>query len=45
MVRRLLAHVLDRHHDPEVHFHRGPHGPTPCFEGSCPSPRLPVEDI
>jgi hypothetical protein len=26
-----------------VHFHQGPQGqPAPCFEDSCPNPRLSV---
>jgi hypothetical protein len=44
MVRRLLAQVLDRRSGHEVHFHQGPHGPAPCFEGACSSPRLRVEE-
>jgi hypothetical protein len=28
---------------PDVHFHQGPQGqPTPCFDDSCPNPRLSV---
>src|SRR4051812_35141744 len=28
-------------HSSPVHFHNGPHGsPAPCFEFSCPPPRL-----
>jgi hypothetical protein len=31
--------------DDAVHFHTGPQGqPSPCYEQTCPIPRLSVED-
>ncbi|HYZ28631.1 MAG TPA: hypothetical protein VE570_06200 [Thermoleophilaceae bacterium] len=38
---RRLSH--ERRAEQHVHFHRGPQGqPMPCYESSCPSPRLSI---
>ena len=38
---RLRGHAQPQ--APDVHFHQGPQGqPTPCFDGSCPNPRLSI---
>ena len=45
-VRAAIAALLSSHHDQShhVHFHNGPHAqPVPCFEHSCPRPRLSVD--
>jgi hypothetical protein len=44
MIRqRLRSLTADQNDTAVVHFHQGPQGqPTPCFEDSCPNPRLSV---
>jgi hypothetical protein len=40
-----LARIFRAPETETVHFHRGPQGqPSPCYDGTCPMPRLSAED-